>query len=654
MLTRHIQTLLRGTALTVALLATTAHAQTQDDTPVVELEPVIASGSRTPVEREAVGTAVTVIDEQDIEDSQTRITSDILRRVPGVAVNRAGPVGTLTQVRIRGAEGNQTLVRIDGVEVNDVAFGSEFDFATLLATDLATIEVLRGPQSALFGSDAIGGVIDIRTRRGDGPLTVDGFVEGGSFETFVGSTRLSQGTDLYDFSAAVSGLRTGGINISDFGDEEDGASNITGSFVGAIRPTDFLEFDAAFRTTLATVQTDDQDFAFPPTPTNGLTIDSDDETEERFISGRGTALLSLFDDAWQTKLELAYTDSVADIFSDGALITETAGDRIKGTVQSTVFFDTTPFIDIGHSATFAYEIEETSFENLLPAFGIDTDVGNRENSFIGEYRLDFADRVFLSGAVRFDDNEFFEDAITGRATAAVLVHETGTRIHGSYGTGVTDPTFFELFGFDPDSFIGNPDLAPESSESFDVGVEQSFFRDRVIADITYFQAVLEDEIATVFDPVTFAATPINEEGESSRQGVEVSLFAALTDDLDLGLSYTYTDADDPDGSEEIRRAEHIGNVHLTYRFLDDRALINFDVSYNGEQQDVEFVAATPETEVTLDDFVLIDIAARYRLTDAVEVFGRIENLIDDDAEEVFSFNNTGIAGFAGLSYRLGF
>src|SRR5690606_25762656 len=214
----------------------------------------------------------------------------MLRQVPGVSVNRSSFFGSVTQVRIRGAEANQTKVLIDGIEANDPAIGSEFDFAHLMAYDIGSIEVLRGPQSALWGSDALSGVIGIQTRRATQPFEAEVVGEGGSFNTGAGSLRLGSAGENYDVAAAASYLTTDGVNIANDGDEQDGYDNLTLSLVGSVQPSDLLEIGWAGRYVTGTNEFDDSD----PTRDN-----TDNVTDMRTVLGRVYGKLALFDGAWE-------------------------------------------------------------------------------------------------------------------------------------------------------------------------------------------------------------------------------------------------------------------------------------------------------------------------------------------------------------------
>jgi vitamin B12 transporter len=218
---------------------------------------------------------------------------------------------------------------------------------------------------------------------------------------------------------------------------------------------------------------------------------------------------------------------------------------------------------------------------------------------------------------------------------------------------VTNPGFFELYGFFPGSFVGNPALEPEKSEGWDLGVEWRAGNGRLRADLTWFQSDLTDEIVTVFDAVTFASTAVNLAGRSERRGLEAMLSAFVSPRWELAASYAWVDSAQPDGLAEIRRPRHSGTVSSTWQTPGDRGRLTLDVHYNGEQPDSEFVFATPESRVDLDPFWLVDLAASYDLTARWQLTGRVRNLLDEDYEEIFSYRAPGRAFYLGLRYRTG-
>ncbi len=610
-------------------------------------EVIVVTATTVPRPAKEIGSAITILDAQALEDRQTILVSDLLRDVPGLAVNRTGAQGTLTQVRIRGAEGNQTQVIIDGIEANDPFF-SEFNFANLLETDIERIEVLRGPQSAIYGSESLGGVISVLTRVPEPGLEGSVEVEVGSFDTQRYAASLGGGTERIRARGAFTYYRTNGINTSPFGKEEDGYRNYTGHFKVVANPTSYLSLQSVVRVVDNVAELDGQDFTFG-SPTQGLVINTDQVTDNRQIYAANQATLTLFDGRWVTKTTAQYTDTKNDNLTEDVVQNGSTGQRWKYGVQTTGFVTTGAF---DHALTLAGQYERLEFESIQPFFtAANQEQSDEQKSVIAEYNGTWFDSLYVSGSVRRDFNDLFDDATTYRATLAYVFDATGTRLHGSYGTGITDPTFFERFGFNPGTFVGNPDLQPETSQGFDIGVEQPFLDGRFVVDVTYFNANLEDEITTVFAPDFSSSSPINQEGESERQGVEISLRADLTSTLSLTADYTYLDATDPDGRIEVRRPEHTASGNLTWRFLEDRGTFNANVRYNGTQEDSEFIFATPEDRVELDSYVLVNLSASYAIDPGFEIFARAENVLDEDYQEVFGFEAQGFGIYGGLRGR---
>ena len=285
------------TVSVVAMLVSYPHGRAVAEEGVQQLPETVVSASRIPVLSESVGSAVTVITGEELERRQVRLVSDVLRDVPGLAVSRSGGAGTFTQVRIRGAEANQTLVLIDGVEINNPAGGSEFDFANLLASDIERIEVLRGPQSALYGSDAIGGVINIITKSAPGNgVEAQASGEYGSFGTsqVAGSAKVGF-ADVVSAALSVARYDTDGISAADEdngNDENDGYENTTLNAKLTVKPADFIQFDFAGRRVNSEAEFDGFVGGIGAT-------DADNRTESEQTYGKAEVKLTLFDGIWE-------------------------------------------------------------------------------------------------------------------------------------------------------------------------------------------------------------------------------------------------------------------------------------------------------------------------------------------------------------------
>lgn len=607
----------------------------------------VVTATRFPVAIETVGNAISVIDAEQIAQRQARFVSELLRDVPGVAVSRSGTIGATTQVRIRGAEANQTLVIIDGVKMNDPAAGGEFDFSRLLTADVERIEVLRGPQAVLYGSNSIGGVVNIITRSGKGPVSAKLRLEGGSFKTLNGGASISAGSERFSGALGIAGMRTDGINTSLHGNEKDGYHNWTINGRANYRPLEDLDLQGALRYSDSRPQFDD--FG-PVSDAAGFIIpnDANRQSISKQWSGRAQARLSSFDGQWENTLGYSGLRSDNNTLADGH---QTFGfNANKDTVdfQSNAFLDA-DFAESTHDLTLLIEHQRESGDNSLG--GDLPDI--RNTGYALSWRGGFLDRLFLTAGGRYDANNRFKNAFSPQLSAAYLFTHSDTRLHASWGQGVQNPSLTELFGFFG-TFVGNPDLTPETSTSWDLGVEQQFLQRRVRVGATWFNNRIRDFIASEFDTSAAVSRPINLDGESRIHGIELSASATLIEDLSLNASYTWTDGHDPDGDTLVRRPSHVASASLNYRFAAQRANLNLALQYNGKQDDFVFKAPFFERDrVTLDAYTLVNLAVSYRLSANIELTGRIDNLLNKDYQEVYGFQSPGIAGYLGVKGQFG-
>ncbi|MCA8931063.1 MAG: TonB-dependent receptor, partial [Rhodospirillaceae bacterium] len=600
---------------------------------------VSITANREPTALSQVGSAITVITREELEDQQIRHVSDILRQVPGVAVSSSGPDGSLTQVRIRGAEARHTLVLIDGVRVNDpTAIGAVYDFGNLLAEDVERIEVVRGPQSALYPSDAIGGVINIITRRGSGAPSVTASVEGGSYGTVQAASSVSGGTDLYDGRLGVTYFRTDGISAARQGTELDGYENLTVSGRAGLRPTDTLSFEATGRYLDADRDIDD---GF----TGSFVDDSLAIQRTQEFSGRLSGQLELMEGAWLHEVGVTVAGTDREIV-DSTSPADYSARSYGADYQTSYLLETDALVDAAHRFTFAYEhvTEEGDFNSFGAPAVFET---ISANSFIGEYQLGLFDEVFLTASVRHDINSEFPDATTWRLTGAYLQPDLGTRVHASVGTGVKNPTLNDLYVDFPNFFyFANPNLVQEESFGFDIGIEQPLFDDRLVLGATYFDNDIENLFATQTNPNTFVSTIVNVPGESTRRGAELSSSFQATEDLMFEVAYTYTHAEAANGSRIVNVPRHTVSGSVSYSFLDGDA--NITATVVGEY---DRLISFPTTSA--DDFTLVNLAGSYQVLENVELFARVENLLDQDYTLTPGFDQLGIGAYGGIRVRLG-
>lgn len=610
-------------------------AQAEGD--VIETEPVIFSAARGPVSAATASRAATIITGEELEQRQVRFIGDALRQVPGLSVSRSGNNGGLTQVRVRGSEANHVLVLIDGIETPNSSGG--FDFSLLAISDIERIEVVRGPQSAVWGANAAAGVINIITRRGvrdpGGSVAIGGELEGGSDLTRAGSAYLRAGNEWLDIGLSASFRDEGGFDTSgDPGGQRDGTKVGSFGINFTADPVDALTVRGVFR--LIDREADFDETSFGCGTPACYVFDFPGFVEETDIVSGLRADYRMFDGRLTASFNGDY--SRQDRVSNGAFgATPTLTDTTEFGGQLAFAIDP----ERRHILTGGAEFTRETFEG-----GIGVDEGRNQTGLFGEYRANITDDLYFQTGVRYDINQGFENALTWSVSGSYRLAATGTRLHGSIGEGVVNPDFFEQFGFIPASFTGNPNLQPEKNFAWDIGVEQSFFGGRAVLDVTYFNERLENEIATIFGAVTTVA---NLDGTSKRQGIEVALTLLAFEGFAVTGSYTYLDAAEPDGTPEIRRAPHSAGLSASYRFLGGDAGVVLDVSYNGSFPDRDFSdPGFGSPIVDVDSFVLVDLAVDYRFNENVTFFGRIENLLDQSYSEIVGYEGQPLTGYAGV------
>ena len=323
-----------GLAVTAAIFITSPLPLSAPLSAQVQMLPeVVVTASRVPVSSAAVGSAITVIAGDDIDRKQKRSVAEVLREVPGVAVNRLGGFGANTQIRIRGAEANQTLVLLDGIEIGDPANGSEFDFGNLLAQEIERIEVLRGPQTALWGSDAIGGVVNVVTRKGRGEPEISAGIEAGSHRTIQGTASYRSGSENHHVAVHAVGYHSDGISAGSEqrgNGEQDAYRNRTAHLKAGISPISFLDLNFVGRFTDAELQTDNFVGGV------GL-VDADDRTSSIKRYYRGSASLSTFEGRWTHEAGFGFTNSHRVNFQSGVFDSLFEGEKGRSSITRPVF-----------------------------------------------------------------------------------------------------------------------------------------------------------------------------------------------------------------------------------------------------------------------------------------------------------------------------
>jgi vitamin B12 transporter len=618
--------------------------QTNPAGTAVELPQIVVSASQYPMDATRVGASVTVLSGEKLRESGVQTVADALRSVPGVSVTQSGGRGTLTEVRMRGGETNQTLVLIDGIEMSDVASGA-FDFADLHVDDIERIEVVRGPQSGIYGSYAQTGVISIITLSGKGLAkpVVSAKIEGGSMDTISGSASVRGANGPAYGSFTVSDYRTGGYNISRFGSERDGSKALTVTGKAGADVTSNFNIEGVMRYVDRSAQSDPQDFNWPPGPNYGLVVDGNDRTTYGNFTGRLGATLKLLDGRWIQNANVKVYEDRTRYLSNDVVQFGADGKRTIFDYKSTFLFDTAIAGGEHHTVSFLVEDRRENYDQLFSA----TPYVKTRLGMAGEYVLDLPTNTTLSGALRHDNNSAFADVMTWRLALSQRFPAAGARLHTSAGKGITDPSVYELFG---STFnLPNPGLRPEQSIGWDAGVEKTWLDGRVMADVTYFSSNFTDKIElTSVGGGGFIY--VNGIGLAPRRGVEVAGTVKPVHWLSMVATYTYTDARDSFGNQEVRRPPHSASLNTTALFPDGKTKLTIGTSYNSTRKDFIF---TP-TDVLRGDLAsttLVRANLSHDVTRWANIYLRAENLFNAHYEEVFSYRAPGFAAYAGLRLK---
>lgn len=594
-------------------------AQTADDE-TATLDTIIIEGSRLDQTITEIGSSVSVITADDIDQLGFDFALDAVASAPGVTVNQNGAYGGVASVRIRGAQSGQTLILIDGVPINDPSStSSAADFSRVDTENIERIEVLKGPQSTLWGTDAIGGVISITTQRPEAGLGGTVFGEYGSFNTFRGGASVENGSDVGDFRLAIAGTSSDGISKADEDNgnsEEDGYQAITLSGKGGLNLNDTTRLSADVIWT--DTESDFDDFSFIA---QGSVADGDSSNETEEVSANVSLTTMLFDDRLENLFLIGYSDIDRQNFSGGVPSFGAEGDRLIYRYQGTLPLNDRNKLALG------IEREETSS-------------GDAESTIDGLFALyEFkpTEKVTLTGGIRMDDQDGFESVTTGRVAAAYNPTETLT-VRASWGQGFKAPSLFQstfICGFcgltEP-----NTNLQPETSEAFDIGLDWRSSDGKAEAGVILFDQESEDLI-----DFSFTAGYDNVEFVES-QGIELYGAYQLTDALRISGNYAYIDAQDGDGIARVRIPEHSGDVTLSFD-PDGPWSTAVLVRYNGEEQN----SATTQ----VDAWTRFDVTGSYDVSEKVELFGRIENLFDEEYQQILGYGTPDLSGSVGIRLR---
>ncbi|HEY5338209.1 MAG TPA: TonB-dependent receptor [Rhizomicrobium sp.] len=638
--------------LSAALTAFALPAFAADST----VETVVVTATRTEQPLAVTGESVSVLDSATLDKLQTVSLTDALALTPSVIVDQAGGIGQQTSVSIRGAETGQTLVLIDGVRINDPSSTDDGAiFGDVLANNVSRIEVLRGPQSTLYGSDAIGGVIDIISKRGgDTPFAVNASAEAGSFDTYHLNAAANGTADSVEYGVAANYIHTNGISAADKRNgnpETDGYGNLGLTENVRVHVADNVSLDVRSYYTNARSDFDDNSSFLPPF----LPADSAAYNTDRFLMGYAGLNVDLFGGMFHNRFAVMHTDSTRDFF-DSAFDTIHKNDEDKGRATR---FEYQGVVDLApqYQITFGAETQRSTFVSdffdSVPAFNSLNHGSNTISGYYAQAQGTFFNALTLTGGVRLDDDSKFGQHTSVKFAGAYDFGE-GTVLHANYGDGFKAPSLYELF-----SQYGSKSLAPETARGWEAGVDQSLLDGRVRGAITYFSRrtnnLIDFQSCFVATPPAQCADPIVATaggfyfniGKTRVTGVEAELNASITDALTASLNYTNTTSKDLlTGLALPRRPKDRANVIVTWA-PSSAWSIGGSVSYVGREIDQYDTSTTPPTAFINGSHTPVNVFGQYNF-DHWSVYARIENMFDQHYEPLLGYGAPGRAVFAGI------
>jgi vitamin B12 transporter len=615
--------------------------QTEQPEQKVTLKPIVVTATKTEVSIDEVASSVSVVTAQDIDNSKDVTVKQALQGVPGLFVTSAGGLGRNSSVFIRGARAEDTLVMIDGMEINDPISPNRafFNFADLLTDNINRIEVVRGPQSTLYGSDAIGGVVNIIPRKGSGHPKFSLLSEGGSMNTFrellTGDGKIGK----WDYSFAGTRIDSSGVSSAN-------AAYHDNAFSGQIgyQLFDHGSLDFIFYSIDAKVHLDDWDFM------NFRIIKDPNYTEETNSQFYLTRYTQQVTDYWDSILKFGYyvinrddrdkPDSHEPTYSAKGWYDASI---IKGDWQNNWHIRDIDVITMG------IDYQEQKGESFYgDNYGVSLFPKKSLNNkaFYFQNQLKLFDRFFLTGGVRIDDNQEFGTETTYRVALAYLLHSTGTKFKGTWGTGFKAPSLYQLYappilayGF----LGGNPNLKPEESESFDVGIEQNLFNEKLFLSFVYFHNDY-DKFITFYSFPDYTSTYINL-NKAETAGYEAQVNLNPLENLTFSATYTRTDSrDKSNGGQLLRRPRNLSSLVANYVFQ-KKYQVNLSVNYVGKRVDWKGFAGE---NIFGHPYTLVNLAGTYTINEHVQLYSRIENLFNEHYQEIRGYDTAGISAFGGV------
>jgi len=608
---------------------------------------VVVTANRVETAKKEVASSITVITREQLEETQRTTVMEALEDVLALTTTQNGPPGSASSVLIRGANSEHTLVMIDGLELNDpITPARSFDMSLLLIENVDRIEIIRGPQSTLYGSDAMGGVINIITRQTSGKPEFHLSAFGGSYGTYSGNAKVSGSSDSVHYSLAATVYNTNGFSAAstayEGNEEADGHRNLSVSGRLGFDLSESFSLDFSLRRIATKTDIDNFGGDYGDDPNNVQ------EYDMFYIMGQARGLF--LQNRWEQKLRVALVDykrtqdnPVDELNPYSSEESEFKSKLGKIDWQNNIYLHET------NTLTFGLDLQQEQGESWYRSESV---FGPYESSFplqkahnLGFFCQDqvkVAGQFFLTAGLRYDNHSQAESALTYRIAPVYFIDKTGTKLKATLGTGFKAPSLYQLYA--PGTFygpVGNEALKPEKSTGWDVGIEQYLLQDKLMLGFTYFSMRFEDLID--FD---FLQGYINIKNAITK-GAEVTFDARPTNSLSILATYTRMEARDKETDEYLlRRPKDKFTVRLNVRFL-ERANASLSLIHVGQRDDLFWIGWTP-TRVTMDSYTLFHAAGTYDILEYLQAFIRLDNILDAQYETVKGYGTAGFSASGGI------
>ena len=638
---------------TALLLSASAFVQAETKT---ELEPInVYSAYATPVNQDQTASSVTVLTEKDFAERNATYVSDVLKTVPGVAMGANGGRGAVTSLFLRGANSSQTAVVIDGVKMNPA--DTNFSFGGLALSNIERIEVLRGEQSALWGADAMGGVIYITTKSGlykDKPFNVDFDFGTGSHRTRDGSVTISGQQNNFYYALHGDSHRTSGISVA-----SKNTFRYTSTQGDEIRTGGAIEKDKFHRdgTSLRFGYDDNQKGIDFLASHSSQTFHNDSITSGQDTQGY-TAFENLTPTYIRTRETLfklgGYLGSNEELFKHKASVSHLKGDsdtfglnatnkdwkKLNANYQLDVNFDREG--SVTQAVSLLTDYQRTSFTSKNYN-GVEKHL--TEKSVAAEYRLFTESDHSLSLSGRFTDNSQYKNAWTGRVAGAYRL-SSNFKAHAGIGSAIQNPNLTDYFGWDSKN-IGNPALKPAKSIGGEIGLLMETTNKAHSLDVTYFARNVKDYIDTKKYGAVYQA--YNRDDKTHIKGVEIVYNGKFTDALTAYANYTYTNihSDKQYGANYLRRPMHTANAGLAYQ-ITEKLGTDVNVSYTGKRMDIYYSKTYSAHKVKLPSYTLANLGVNYKVADSLTIYANLNNVFNKKYENVLGYGQDGRNVYVGL------